>query len=219
MLPKFLHPVSKWFRTRRNAKLVRLIDSLHAKAARPVNVLDVGGSYTFWQSVANSHKCTITLINLEEGYRNLSPVSAEERDRYRSEVGDARDLSRWQDRNFDLVTCNSVIEHVGTWSDMRKAAGELRRVGVRGWVQVPAFCFPLEQHFLLPFVHWFSEPITTWLVWNLRRDIRSYGWDGVRLNVTFCKPLSKGELRRLFPGDRTWTEWLAIFPKSHIVEW
>jgi SAM-dependent methyltransferase len=57
------------------------------------------------------------------------------------------------DRQFDLVYCSSVIEHV---APARRAAfaGELRRVA-RGWfVQTPAFSFPIEPHSLLPFAHW-----------------------------------------------------------------
>ncbi len=54
---------------------------------------------------------------------------------------------------FDLVYCSSVIEHV---PPARRAAfaAEVRRVG-RGWfVQTPAYSFPLEPHSLLPFAHW-----------------------------------------------------------------
>src|SRR5438128_10757902 len=205
MLPRFLRPVSNWFRTRRNARLVQLIDRLYDDLGRPVTVLDVGGSYIFWQTIPNRDKCQITLLNLdlEDARRESDAIPVDERSRYCAQAGDARDLARWQNASFDLVTCNSVLEHVGLWTDMRKAAGELRRVGTHGWVQVPAFGFPLEQHFLLPFVHWFSEAITTWLVWNLRRDLRSYGWEDVRVIVTYTKPLSMGELRRLFPGSRT----------------
>jgi hypothetical protein len=219
MFPKYLKPVSNWFRVRRNARLVLLIDHLHEKLGRPVAVLDVGGSYIFWQTVPNRNKCQITLLNLEEAYRDSDGVPVEECGRYCAQVGDARDLGRWDDAYFDLVTCNSVLEHLGLWTDMRKAAGELRRVGAHGWIQVPAFGFPVEQHLLLPCVHWFSEAVMTWLVWNLRRDLRKYGWEAVRANVPYIKSLSMSELRRLFPGARTWTEWFVVFPKSHLAQW
>jgi ubiquinone/menaquinone biosynthesis C-methylase UbiE len=219
MLPNFLKPVSLWFRARRNARLVKVIDKLHEKMGRPLSVLDVGGSFVFWQTVPNRDKCQITLLNLEESTHFEVDLSEAERARYQTVVGDARDLSRWQDDHFDLVTCNSVLEHVGLWTDVRNAAKELRRVGVRGWVQVPALGFPLEQHTLLPFVHWFSDPIMAWFVYNLRRDLRKWGWDGVRSSTAYIRPLAKMELRSLFPKAKIWTEWLAIFPKSHVAEW
>jgi ubiquinone/menaquinone biosynthesis C-methylase UbiE len=219
MFPKYLKPLSNWFRARRNARLIQTIDALYQGAGRPISVLDVGGSFIFWQTIPNREKCQITLLNFAEAYREKDGVTAEERSRYQAEIGNACDLTRWRDAHFDLVTCNSVLEHVGVWSDMRNAARELRRVGVRGWIQVPAFGFPLEQHFLLPFVHWFGEPIMAWLVWNLRRDLRSWGWESVRDNVTHTKPLARWELRRLFPDTHIWTEWFIIFPKSHVAEW
>jgi SAM-dependent methyltransferase len=66
---------------------------------------------------------------------------------------DASESLPFADREFDLVYCSSVIEHVPA---VRRAAfaAEVRRVG-RGWfVQTPAFSFPLEPHSLLPAAHW-----------------------------------------------------------------
>jgi hypothetical protein len=59
MFPKYLKPVSNWFRARRNARLVQLIDRLHEKLGRPVTALEVGVSYIFWQTVPNRNKCQI----------------------------------------------------------------------------------------------------------------------------------------------------------------
>jgi hypothetical protein len=219
MLPSFLKGASAWFRARRNARLVKVIDRLHEIERRPLRVIDVGGSFFFWQTVPNRAKCKITLLNLEQATHMEVTVSDMERGLYEPVIGDARDLSRWQDAHFDLVICNSVLEHVGLWTDMCKAAKELRRVGVSGWIQVPAFGFPLDQHTLVPCAHWFSDTIGTWLVWNLRRDMRKWGWEAVRTSMAYIKPLAKGELRKLFPDARIWTEWFTIFPKSHVAEW
>jgi SAM-dependent methyltransferase len=66
---------------------------------------------------------------------------------------DAADGLPFADGEFDLVYCNSVIEHV-PWARRAAFAAELRRVG-RGWyVQTPAWSFPIEPHALLPFAHW-----------------------------------------------------------------
>jgi len=90
------------------------------------------------------------------------------------------------DREFDLVYCSSVIEHV---APRRRAAfaSELRRVG-RGWfVQTPARSFPIEPHSLLPGAHWLAP--------RLRRAYWRLGaageWEDIAL-------LSRGELEGLF---------------------
>lgn len=87
---------------------------------------------------------------------------------------------------WDLVYCNSVIEHV---PPARRAAfaAELRRVG-RGWyVQTPAWSFPLEPHALLPFAHWLPS--------RLRRHYWQLGaageWEEIEL-------LRRRELEALF---------------------
>ena len=65
-------------------------------------------------------------------------------------VGDARNLSEYADGSVDLVHSNSVIEHVGGWADMRAMADEMMRIGRSGWMQTPAWEFPVEPHFRAP---------------------------------------------------------------------
>jgi SAM-dependent methyltransferase len=90
------------------------------------------------------------------------------------------------DREFDLVYCSSVIEHVPR--ERRPAfAAEVRRVG-RGWfVQTPAFSFPVEPHSLLLGAHWLPVP--------LRQAYWRFGaaraWEEISL-------LRRAELERLF---------------------
>jgi SAM-dependent methyltransferase len=90
------------------------------------------------------------------------------------------------DREFDLVYCSSVIEHVAP-AKRAAFAAELRRVG-RGWyVQTPARSFPIEPHSLLPGAHWLPHPA--------RRPYWRFGatggWEEIEL-------LSKREFESLF---------------------
>ena len=90
------------------------------------------------------------------------------------------------DDEFDIVYCNSVIEHVPR---ARRAAfaAELRRVG-RGWlVQTPAWSFPLEPHALLPFAHWLP-PAARRRYWRLGA---AGSWEQIEL-------LRRRELEALF---------------------
>ncbi len=94
------------------------------------------------------------------------------------------------DRQFDLVYCSSVIEHV---APPRRAAfaAELRRVG-RGWlVQTPAFSFPIEPHSLLPAAHWLAPA--------LRRRYWRLGVAGAWEEISLLK---RSELEGLFGPAR-----------------
>ncbi len=99
---------------------------------------------------------------------------------------DAGEGLPFADNEFDLVYCNSVIEHV---PPARRAAfaTELRRVG-RGWyVQTPAYSFPIEPHALLPFAHWLPPRLRR-PYWKLGA---SSGWEEIEL-------LRRGEMEALF---------------------
>jgi SAM-dependent methyltransferase len=92
----------------------------------------------------------------------------------------------FEDDEFDLVYCSSVIEHVPPESRAAFAA-EIRRVG-RGWmVQTPAFSFPIEPHSLLPGAHWLPP--------RLRRHYWRLGaareWEDIPL-------LRRAEMQSLF---------------------
>jgi SAM-dependent methyltransferase len=117
--------------------------------------------------------------------------------------GDPAEGLPFADGEFDLVYCNSVIEHVPL--ERRKAfAAELRRVG-RGWyVQTPAWSFPIEPHALLPGAHWLP---VRWRkhYWKLGA---AGSWEDISL-------LRKSELEELFGGP-VFGERMGRFVKSWI---
>jgi SAM-dependent methyltransferase len=103
---------------------------------------------------------------------------------------DAADGLPFADREFDLVYCSSVIEHV---PPARRAAfaAEVRRVG-RGWfVQTPAYSFPIEPHALLPFAHWLPPRLRR-SYWRLGA---ADGWEEISL-------LRRAEMEVLFGAAR-----------------
>ena len=133
--------------------------------------------------------------------------------------GDACDMIDHADFSFDLVHSNSVIEHVGRWSDMRRFAREVRRLAPAYYVQTPYFWFPIDPHYYrMPFFHWMPESVRL----KAHRRVK-LGWpspepeidDAMRL-VTSSNMLDGAQFRTLFPDARHSFERLALLPKSMI---
>ena len=128
-------------------------------------------------------------------------------------VGDARFMP-FTDESFDVVFSNSVIEHMGKWEDQKRFAGEIRRVGKRYFVQTPNYYFPVEPHFITPFIHWLPRSVGRRLIgltvrYLLTRDLqRSLEvFDEVRL-------LRPKEMRDMFPDAKIVYERVLGLPKS-----
>jgi hypothetical protein len=160
-----------------------------------LRLLDVGGTVDFWEQRgwAQRDGIDITLLNI---FPQESP-----RENVHAVVGDAADLGRWRDGEFDLAFSNSVIEHVGDRKRQRMMADEVARVARAYWVQTPNFFFPMEPHFLVPGWHWLPEPAR---VAVLRR--RQVGWAGrtpdplAALDVIrSAQLLTRAELAVMFP--------------------
>jgi SAM-dependent methyltransferase len=99
---------------------------------------------------------------------------------------DAAERMPFDDGEFDLVYCSSVIEHVDPARRPRLAA-EIKRVGRGFFVQTPAFEFPIEPHSLLPGAHWLPPRLRR-RYWRLGAE---GGWEEVSL-------LRRSEMEALF---------------------
>jgi hypothetical protein len=70
-------------------------------------------------------------------------------------------------------------------------------------VQVPAFEFPVEQHFLLPFVHWFADPIQIKLLAALHGEFKKRSFHDQQMSVQHVRPLTRGSSAASFPEPRS----------------
>jgi 2-polyprenyl-3-methyl-5-hydroxy-6-metoxy-1,4-benzoquinol methylase len=134
---------------------------------------------------------------------------------------------------FDVVLCNSVIEHATLpkeacatsarvsarrWKpEARRAqvrlADEIKRVG-RGWfVQTPHKHFPIDPHVLLPFVQYLSHNAACRLV-----ALTDRVWIKSCQGVVDWELFTPGELGALFPEGAIHVERCAGLPKS-LVAW
>jgi SAM-dependent methyltransferase len=168
-LARLASPLAARARTRRHAQFFGL-----ARLAPGARVLDVG--------------CGRIGLRALEAELDITGVDLQERPEYPGPFvcADAAAGLPFDDGEFDLVYCSSVVEHVAP-ARREAFAAELRRVG-RGWfVQTPAFSFPVEPHSLLPFAHWL--PV------GLRRRYWRIGAAGAWEEISL---LRRAELERLF---------------------
>jgi hypothetical protein len=201
------------FRKARGRVLRAQIEALAAALGRDITVLDVGGRPDYWDNVGLGRVARIEVLNYDAAELTRRPPS----DLFVHKLGDARNLSDYPDKSVDLVHSNSVIEHVGAWADMTAMAREAVRVGRSGWIQTPAWEFPIEPHFRAPFLHWFGQPMRRRMM-LLSPRYRPLDVGERREHIDRINLLSKAEVKALFPGCKVMTEWL-LFPKSYSVQW
>jgi hypothetical protein len=76
------------------------------------------------------------------------------------------------DRQFDVIFSNSVIEHLYTPDRQKKFADEVTRVGNHYFIQTPDYWFPVEPHYLTPFVQFVPRDCKPWV----HRWLTLRGW-------------------------------------------
>jgi hypothetical protein len=200
--------VNKWRRKR-----FLIFKVLVKNLPKPLKILDAGGTENFWiqMGFTNAENANIVILNPEPVKTTYNNIIYTE--------GDARDLSRFKDNEFDIVFSNSAIEHVGDFEDQKKMAREVRRTGKKHFVQTPNYFFPLEPHFLFPFFQFFPQKLQIFLLMSF-----PLGWfnkcktRGEALDIlSSIRLLKKNELALLFPESSIIKEKFLFFTKSFMV--
>ena len=170
------------------------------------NILDLGGKPEIWDTVNEAHN--IIFLNLP-GELNET-YSTHHNAQFM--VGDACDVKQFEDKKFDLVFSNSVIEHVGDREKIKQFVNEVKRLGQSYWIQTPAKIFPIEAHCGMPFWWYYPESLRQFFIKRWKKKVPA--WTEMVEGTTV---LSKTELRELFPEATFITEWSMGFPKSYSV--
>jgi hypothetical protein len=197
--------VSPFFRRRRMDRFLKLF-----APTSNTRICDIGGYPDFWKDVLRETPITVL---------NIHPVaSPRDRPHISTVLGDGTNL-RYADNEFDILFSNSVIEHLGSFENQQRFARECMRVGRALWIQTPARSFPIEPHFLTPFIHYLPRG------WRRRllRNFTVWGWLGrpsdqqVDEMVSEIRLLDLKELKELFPGCGILKEKFLLLTKSYIV--
>ena len=169
-------------------------------------VLDVGGTLLNWTFV--NFVPDLTILNLDPPSEKLSQG-------VKWVVGDARCME-FEDKSFDVVFSNSVLEHVGDYEDQKRFAEEVRRVGRRYFVQTPNYYFPIEPHLLTPFIHWLPRKYGKLVLPVCLRNIITFDIDETRQIFNEVRLLKPREMKELFPDSEIFYERVMGWPKSII---
>lgn len=115
------------------------------KPPKGARIIDLGGSVYMWDLIDGDFD--ITIVNLP-GTLSESEKTSD----YQIIEADATDLSEvFEDKSFDIVFSNSVIEHVGDEEQQSAFAAEVRRLADAYWIQTPSVLSPVEVHTGVPF--------------------------------------------------------------------
>ena len=193
-------------------------------APRPgARVLDLGGQDgSFMVRIRERADVDVTVADIGD-----APHEAARRHGFRAVILEEGRPLPFADGEFDVVFCNSVIEHVtvpkqdcierrfanrdwvaASLASQTAFARELVRVGRGYFVQTPHRAFPIEAHTWLPGVGWLPHNATVAVVQVSDRFwVKHCGY--VDWNL-----LDERQMRELFPGARLHVERVAGLPKS-----
>lgn len=207
-----IYPIMTYFRRRRLAELLKVYPNLDT-----YSVLDVGGRPFLWDLLKSEYGIKPKyLVLLNTPSENTIVPSAD----YKIKIADGRRLP-YENKSFDLVFSNSVIEHVGDSADMARFASECDRVGRGLYIQTPNRWFPLEAHFGAAFIHWLPR------AWYQKLSFISMRYFCALNNSTEQKHfkqefdttrlLSFRQLQRFFPDKKIVAEKVLGLAKSFTV--
>ena len=219
---RFAGKLSGYFRNRRDKRLRDLILIERKRVLGIFTIIDLGGRVDYWKRVGfdflEANDISVVCVNYtyEELYgENIMHP------RVASAVGDACKMVDITDNQYNFVHSNSVIEHVGQFSNVRAFAREVHRLAPAYYVQTPYFWFPFDPHWpRMPLFHWMPMP------WRYKLLCRfGLGWGGPCRDIDHAmhdlegtKLLDRRQMSDLFPQGVVRFEWFLGLPKSMIVE-
>jgi len=207
MWVKFIKFFQKKFRKSRGIFLKQTYPKINT-----YKILDVGGSQSFWNeiNILSNYK-NLTILNIKE-YQN----EYENKDKINTVIYDGKTIP-FKNQSFDLIICNSVIEHVSI-SHRKLFCKELMRVGKNYFLQTPSFYFPFEPHFVMPFLHWLPKNVGFLFAhlspWRILSNPDKYLIKDYFYNTNLLK---EAELKEYFKNSRIFKEKLFLMTKSYYV--
>jgi len=206
---RVIHPITEHFRRARGRFLLQQFPDL-----QQMRICDLGGSRHFWDKIGLPvPPRNITIYNISSS-ETQSASSDSSTGAIEVRLYDGKRIPV-PDQSFDLLICNSVLEHVPP-AQRASLCREMERVARNIFCQTPAYEFLIEPHFIMPFMHWLPRQwgfvlarISPWRI-LARPDhatLHSYYWD--------TQLLTRAEVTALFPRLSIESEKFLGVPKSY----
>jgi Methyltransferase domain len=208
---KAMSPFMSRFRISRARRIKRVFPDIDNRS-----IADIGGSLHFWSLVKSEMQPKqIVIYNIALDSQFDAANIGQGEGNIQATVYDGKHIPV-SDKQIDILVCNSVIEHVPP-RDRVGLAREITRVARNYIIQTPAKEFPLELHFVMPFLHWLPRPIG--------RALAKFSPFGlVQRNAMLTRQffdeinlLSAKEFRILFPEGQFVIERFLFMPKSYLI--
>jgi hypothetical protein len=213
MIKKLVPLISPNFREKRELIFRNLFIDL---IQRGCNILDVGGEPDYWENSIGRAKdiyqhCEIVCVNpktLEAHHKNVRCV-----------IGNATDMSEFEDKSFDIVFSNAVIEHVGDFKKQAEMAANVQRIGHNYFVHSANYYFPIEPHYFFPFANRLPYSMQNIIAryWPGHPRIQDFSAKSKEFVRTHTRLLKLPELMKLFPNATIVKERFLGMTKSFLV--
>jgi hypothetical protein len=180
-------------------------------------IIDIGGAARYWHLMDQSllESCRITLVNLDKPWDADPWENTPSAGTFEFAIGDGRCLE-FGNQEFDIAHSNSVMEHVGSFADMRRFVRESARVARYFYIQTPYFWFPIEPHFGFPLIHWLPVPLRCKIITRLGIGFRRK-FGSVREAMSYIEAINLIDIeqaRALLEDGRIAYERVWGIPKS-----
>lgn len=213
ILKKIVAEKNNSISTRLRKKRFTLFKNLVDTIPKPCRILDVGGRQIFWELMDFNCK-----DEFEVDLYNIENIEISQPN-FRHIEGDAKEMGRFRDNEYDIVFSQSLIEHLGTHENQVKVAKEIRRIGKHYFVQTPNYYFPIEPHFVFPFFQYLSPEFKVFLIRNFKVGVKEKmpGRQEATQAANRIRLLCERELQELFPGATIIKEKFLGLTKSFVI--